>query len=398
MDQYPFSAIELIQLLDLKIRYENTVSIDCDCPFCNKQRKLNIHKVKGVFHCNYCDKKGNLVTLFAELFQVTNKEAYRQICETLHCGGFVLGYSYQTEAARKEMKKQYEVQPCATLEVRHNTYSNLLSLLNLTKENKNNLITRGLTERQIIECGFKSTPSMKQIPDLIEKLQVKGCTLQGVPGFYQKNGIWKMNFHPCCAGIFIPICTADGKIQGFQIRKNKLQNFTDSKYIWWSSSNYDTGTSSGSPIHVAGQFDRDTVYITEGGLKGTIAHYLFYNKCFISLAGVNQIKQLPYLLPILKKHKVKRIIETFDMDKFQNDKVMRATVIVSLFLQKNGFQIIHLAWDKNYKGIDDYACALKVSHEIKKGQFYYYDLLENAEKVIGKAELNQLLNCNQKTA
>ena len=46
------------------------------------------------------------------------------------------------------------------------------------------------------------------------------------------------------------------------------------KYIWLSSVNYDQGVSSGSPVHVIGDLHAERVYLTEGALKGTIAHYL----------------------------------------------------------------------------------------------------------------------------
>ena len=63
-----------------------------------------------------------------------------------------------------------------------------------------------------------------------------------------------------------------GNIQGFQIRLDHVED--GRKYIWLSSGGYQKGTSSGSPVHVVGDRNAESVYLTEGGLKGTISHYL----------------------------------------------------------------------------------------------------------------------------
>ena len=140
-----------------------------------------------------------------------------------------------------------------------------------------------------------------------------GCVLKGVPGFYQtEDEAWSIYFTAKNSGILIPILSIEGRIQGFQIR---LDHVTDSKkYIWLSSSNYQMGVSSGSPIHVVGDLNAETVYVTEGALKGTIAHYLS-GDTFICAPGVNQYRSLQPVLESLSRRNLKLVYEAYDMDK-----------------------------------------------------------------------------------
>lgn len=79
-------------------------------------------------------------------------------------------------------------------------------------------MVRGLTEQQIDELGYKSTPPFYLCRKLAGQLLEKGCTLQGVPGFYQKDGHWTVKFYTKTAGILIPVRGIDGLIRGLQIR------------------------------------------------------------------------------------------------------------------------------------------------------------------------------------
>ena len=74
------------------------------------------------------------------------------------------------------------------------------------------------------------------------------------------------------------------------------------------------GVSSGSPVHVIGNLDAETMYVTEGALKGTIAHYLS-GDTFLCAPGVNQYRSLHPVLESLSKRNLKLIYEAYDMDK-----------------------------------------------------------------------------------
>ena len=77
---------------------------------------------------------------------------------------------------------------------------------------------RGLSEQQIKQYRFRSVPPMFLCKKITENLIAKGCTVQGIPGFYQdKNGNWTVNFTKRLSGILLPVVGFDGLIQGMQI-------------------------------------------------------------------------------------------------------------------------------------------------------------------------------------
>lgn len=131
-----------------------------------------------------------------------NADAYREICEAL--GRYT---------PRPRVNDCIGVKPeqniRATPQEIHQTYSLLLSMLPLTPTHKAHLLSprRGLTEEQIARFGFKSTPPAFLCRSYAERLRRHGCTLQGVPGFYQDDaGRWTINFGSRTAGHPAPGC------------------------------------------------------------------------------------------------------------------------------------------------------------------------------------------------
>lgn len=151
-------------------------------------------------------------------------------------------------------------------------------------------------------------PPFYMCRSLANRLQQNGHQLDGVPGFYQKDGQWTIASSSFTAGIMIPARTRQGLISGFQIRLDvPLKNEDDppekdgAKYIWFSSAGKPKGTSSGSPAHFVGDPNAGVVYVTEGLLKADIAHYLM-NRSFAATAGVNNMAQLEFLLKELAEN------------------------------------------------------------------------------------------------
>ena len=306
MSGFDYDIEDVAHLLRLNKRRGNYY----DCPFCQDTKgKLNINPAKNVFRCNRCDMSGGMLKLYAELHNVTLSEANREIREALNKGEYREVYQAQKEARRQQEPKQSEL---ASIEVRDHTYSELLQLLSLNDSHRENLRKRGLTEEQMEERRYRSVP-LFGVHSLTERLLEKGCTLEGVPGFYQsEDGIWTANFKARNSGILIPVESMEGKIQGFQIRLDHVRE--EAKYIWFSSSWYEKGTTSGSPVHVIGNLDAETIYLTEGGLKGTIAHYLT-GDTFICVPGVNQYQNVEPILETLRNRNLKYLYEAYDMDK-----------------------------------------------------------------------------------
>ncbi len=196
--------------------------------------------------------------------------------------------------------------------VRHKTYSTFFSMLVLADTHRKNLLKRGFTEQQIEENGYKSTPVFGY-KKLTERLLAAGCTVEGVPGFYQdKDGEWTIHFSNKSSGFLVPVRNMDGLIVGAQIRLD--HPYDGRKYIWLSSTNFNMGTSSGSPVHLAGSPGEKTIFITEGPLKGDLAHALS-GRIFGCVPGANQYANLPPFLREMKQMGTQSVYEAYDMDK-----------------------------------------------------------------------------------
>jgi len=307
---FPFNIRDVAYLLNLYIRHKSAVSWDADCPFCGGRGKLNLNLKKNVFRCNRCGENGGMLVLYGRVYGVDNKTAKEEIEDTLNCHERSLSYEMKQKTMEKDAPEIVNAQ-LASIEDRNRTYSMLLSMLVLADAHKENLLKRGLTEAQIEQNGYKSTP-LFGFKKLTRRLLDAGCRVEGVPGFYQEDGEWTLHFSKNTAGYLVPYRDAEGRIQGMQIRLN--QPFDGCKYMWMSSVNFHMGVSSGSPVHLAGELGATVVYITEGGLKGDVAHALS-GETFGCIAGVNLNANLPEFLKTMKQHGTKYVYEAYDMDK-----------------------------------------------------------------------------------
>lgn len=309
---FSFTIREVAELLRLHVRHKNAVSLDVDCPFCGDRKgKLNLNLKKNVFKCNRCGESGGMLALYAKVYGVDNQTAYREIEDAL--GRNVQAPEYQVK--KKDIApKEPEIDNAdpAPDEVKNRTYTMLLSMLVLADTHKKNLLERGFTEEQITENGYKSTPVFG-FKKMTKRLIEAGCTVEGVPGFYQDaDGEWTIHFSLKSSGFLIPIRNIDGLIVGAQIRLD--HPYDGRKYIWLSSTNFQMGTPSGSPVHLAGSPGAKTVFVTEGPLKGDLA-YALSGRTFGCVPGVNQYANLIPFLKAMKELGTKSLYEAYDMDK-----------------------------------------------------------------------------------
>lgn len=312
-EEFPFDISDVVFLLNLNIRHKNNTSWDCDCPFCGKKGKLNINLAKNVYRCNRCGEAGGQLQLYSNIYGLDRSTACEQIKTLLGKGGQAPEY----QIYKKEIESKPEVINArrASDSVLHHTYTAFLSMLTLSETHENNLLKRGFSREQIQKNGYKSTPVFG-FRKLTERLIEAGCTVEGVPGFYQEeDGSWSLRFKRKCNGFLIPVRTVEGYIVGMQIRLD--HPFDHTKYIWLSSINDNMGVSSGSPVHFVGNPDDKTVFITEGPLKGDLSHFLS-GRSFACVPGVNQYANLPELIMKLKHRGVRLVYETYDMDKLLN--------------------------------------------------------------------------------
>ncbi len=319
--EIPFKIRDVVDILNLHIRHKNAASWDIDCPFCGEHKgKLNVNLSKNVYKCNRCGESGGMLALYAKVYGVDNRTAYYEILDILGMGENKTESKFQprekivrsTEETKAVLEQEIVNSPLASAEIRNKTYTMLFDMLVLAKTHEESLLKRGFTKEQIEENGYKSTPVFG-FKSLTKKLIEAGCTVKGVPGFYQeKSGEWTVHFSKKSSGFLVPIRDIDGLIAGAQIRLDTPRD--GGKYIWLSSVNYHMGTSSGSPVHLAGDMESKTVFVTEGPLKGDLAHALS-GRTFLCVPGVNQYANLMPALKQMKMLGTTTVYEAYDMDK-----------------------------------------------------------------------------------
>ena len=370
---FPFGIVEVADQLPLKKRKPGPQSYYYDCPFCGKAGKLNLNYAKNVWRCNYCGESGGMLELYARMYGITTSDAFFELNEILGCGTEttrttppeVFRASPPVPRPAASQKEGIPQSPRADAKVIHHTYSILLDMLHLSDRHLTHLTSpkRGLSQEQITRLQYKSTPLPFLCRSLTERLLKRGCTVQGVPGFYLDSaGRWTLNISTRTAGILIPARSLDGLICGMQIlldvpirEKDAPPDKTGAKYIWLSSASRPMGTSSGSPVHFAGS-PANTIYITEGLLKGDIAH-LLADRTFLSVAGANNLGGIERLIPILAATGTTQLIEAFDMDKYSNQYVRKGADRLFQLARKHGLKFGRLKWNPNYKGVDDWLIA-----------------------------------------
>ncbi len=374
-DDFPFGIMDVVELLQIRVRRRSPQGVYTDCPICNDRRgKLHIHIGKNTWHCNYCQEGGGMLALYARVYNISTSDAYREICDSLQLSGSgENARQMRTEGSSgspwcREVPAGEPQVELASRQNIHQTYSMLLDMLSLRPAHMAHLCSekRGLTQEQVTAFRFKSTPPPFICHRLTENLIKKGCIVEGVPGFYKdKNGKWTVRFSTYTAGILLPVMGFDGLIQGLHIFLDKpLKNKNDppeavgAKYIWLSSAGKYMGAGSGSPVLLVGDPSARTVYVTEGILKAYIAHTVM-NRTFIASAGANNLGQMEPLFKLLANSGTELIIEAQDMDKFFNENVAKSASKIYLLARQNGMEYRCLTWNPNYKGIDDWALALR---------------------------------------
>ena len=224
----------------------------------------------------------------------------------------------------------------------------MLSLLTLSAEHRENLRERGLSDDRIDQNQYRSMPQTPEGRKLLASLlRDIGHDLQGIPGFRTSYGEWTLSGPN---GFLIPVRDKDGLIQGMKIRLDEGE--PGRKYRWLSSRNAPNGTRSYSWTHVTGNTASKRAYITEGPLKGDVASYLDNDALFVCIGGVFALHGLKDTLISLG---LTEVVEAMDMDQMTNPQVRRAIQAIRREVQSiRGIRYSKYVWNPAYKGIDDY--------------------------------------------
>lgn len=279
------------------------------------------------------------MSLYAKLEGVSNRQAFQALSEDARIFRF---------PKQPLSKKPAEREP-SSLAVRHSTYHEMLMHLQLSPKHKADLLSRGLSEERIEHNMYRSLPASESARRLLAGILSDFHTLEGIPGFYVKDGQWTI---AGCSGLLIPYRDKDGLIQGLQVRLDDETN-PARKYRWLSSRGMAHGTRSRSYIHVTGNFSAKTAYLTEGGLKGDVASFLDHDALFLCFAGVTATAGIKEVLLSMKN--IEEVVVALDMDKLMNWRVQRAMEnLMDLIRVLPGLHVRLMNWNMSFKGVDDF--------------------------------------------
>ena len=351
---FPFDIYDVAEKIGLVLKRQHNKSADYNCPFCDGIGKLNLNIERNAYRCNKCGAYGGMLDLFCKCTNVPDRKTAYHCLAVNGSDDFSIQKREQRQATVSSIKEV----PKADIDRLDFCYRAMLDELELDTPHKWNLLDRGLSEETIQENLYKSVP-VDTYNILVDKLLEKDCDLIGVPGFFTDvNGEIRVNIHNHMCGFFVPVFNEKRQIQGMQIRLDTMD--TKRKYVWFSSAERINGCSSKSPVHISGDvFGSNAIYVTEGALKGQIAHFLS-GKPFVATAGVNQQKELEILFQRLQREsQCKIIVDAFDMDDDTNEHVRRGHQNLAWLADKYGFIPKRIVWDRRYKGIDDYLLSKK---------------------------------------
>lgn len=237
--------------------------------------------------------------------------------------------------------------------VLHKVYSDLLSLLTLSPEHREDLRRRGLSDAEIEARQYRTLPAHGRAKVAKRLADRHGDLLLRVPGFYVKEDGSKRWWSLAGAtGILIPVRDLTGRIVALKIRAD---NPGDGPRYTWLSSTRHGGPGPGNRVHCPlFKCEAGLVRVTEGELKADIATALT-GILTLATPGVSCWR---LVLPVLKDCGAKTVRLAFDADARGNRSVARALERTAEALAGEGYSVELETWDPAAgKGIDDLLAA-----------------------------------------
>lgn len=346
-DNWQFSILETAYRVGIRVndRTLDRTEVEAYCPFCNRRHDhLYLNVVKNQYFCQACKTGGDSVDLYARMRGLSRDDAFRKMSED------------NIYMLPRPQRPRQDPAPMAPLERRHDVYYDLLHMLKLSSEHLYDLIGRGLSLARTEQNLYRSTPVPERLADIAALLS-RQYDVQGIPGFYTDpcTGRWKLWIPD---GLILPICTAQGYIQGLQVRLDRAHR----RKCRWVSSNpellrrdgsqsFPNGTKARTWVHVTGNASSDTAHITEGALKGDVASFLDGDALYVCTPGVSSIALLPDAIRSLN---VKQLIGEYDMDQCTDKHSSLALNSLQKELKPLGIPFRQSHWDPDYNGTDDY--------------------------------------------
>jgi P4 family phage/plasmid primase-like protien len=308
------------------------------CPKCGGNKRFNFERKKGdggIF-CNDCKPEGTgdgFGTL--EWFN---------------------GWSFAQ--AIREVEQHIDPDKASGLpanirKLRHDVYTRVLTSnrSKLSSAHEADLLARGLNTDEIVNRGYASIGASATIAIAAIPEEERKPIADNVPGVFP-GGALRFAASNC---LLIPVRDEFGNIIAMQYRPNEIRPGSP-KYRWLSSrtkKNESDRPSPGAPVHFAmapkGKWiDGQVIRITEGPLKADVATAISGIQT-IAVAGVNVWRAAA---SVIESAKPKMVLIAFDMDRYTNAGVAKATVELYEHLAKQ-FDVRIEKWEAEHKGVDD---------------------------------------------
>lgn len=390
MEIVPYVSLEFAPGTDFNSKSQ---SFNARCTACNdKGYHLNINAVKNTFNCWHCGG-GGVLEFFCKYYLgrelPSDPSERREIAKMMR---ELVGKGDSDAANKAKVKKTipdqvYHAIKRAPDDVVDKTYSTLLTFkaFRLSEEHRENLKRRGLSDKAIDQNEYRSIdPAFKWVnaPEfrpfkatfrkrdvlsaakeysklkhatentllagmiLSQFLRVRGCDLNGCPGFFKLKEIWFFNLTP---GMLIPVRNEKGQVVSFQVRTSNPER----RYLNISSSGLPEGVTEGiTRIHFPrsnAKLTKNTrVLLTEGPLKADVAlDLLGENVFFMAIAGVNNRAGLPEIFDAMTEHGITTLLNALDMDKLTNINVRLGSNKINRLAVEHGLKVQMMYWDRS---------------------------------------------------
>jgi hypothetical protein len=242
----------------------------------------------------------------------------------------------------------------ATPEILHTVYSHLLARLPLSRQHRNALHGRGLSDAEIDRRGYRSLPALGRSSIARTLFDRHGDQSLMVPGIVSRERDGRRYSTVAGpVGLLVPCRDLTGQIVALKVRRNDPVG--DRPRYVYVSSRQDGGPGPGTPVHCpAGTPETaEVVRLTEGELKADVAFALSGTPT-VSVPGVGCWRPA---LAVLHRLRPSVVRLAFDSDYHTNAHVGRALAACAQALGAAGFHVELERWPAEHKGIDDALAA-----------------------------------------
>lgn len=221
MHDFPYDFTDICEINFLQSVERGGVRDVC-CPFCGRERKLNINNRPGkhVARCNRCGWSGGMLKFHADLNNLSLRDAKRDIERKLSLDQCSDAYREKAALVRAEGLKEMHEEVTLSLHERSRRYCYMEKLLSLEDDHRRELGRRGLSPPFIEARGYRTLPTEKdQRYCLARQMHSAGYNVKNLPGFLQdEDGDYCLK--KFTRGYLIPIRSLNCEIEGYQIRKD----------------------------------------------------------------------------------------------------------------------------------------------------------------------------------